>query len=123
METNKESLDAMVNEVRIMVGEGKIIIHPRCIKLIGCLKYGIWDKHRKEFARDKVYGHYDHFAALVYLVRNLAKHSNPIPADHGFVNHKSWLLNIKDKDRSPNARTIGNALIPKRKKLTFNTLK
>lgn len=116
METNKESLDAMVNEVRIMVGEGRIKVSPRCKMLIGCLKYGIWDKHRKEFARDKVYGHYDHFAALVYLVRNLAKHSNPIPASHGFVNHKSWMAPINGKERSHNARTIGDALRPRRKK-------
>ncbi len=116
-ETDKESLDAMVNEVRVMVGEGKIRIHPRCKLLIGCLKYGIWDKHRKEFARDKVYGHYDHFAALVYLVRNLAKHSNPIPASHGFVNHKSWMLPIKGKEKSHNARTLEQAFTPKKRKV------
>ncbi len=119
METNKESLDAMVTEVRTMVKDGRVIVDPKCKMLIGCLKYGIWDKHRREFARDKVYGHFDHFAALVYLIRNLAKHSNPIPASHGFVNHKSWMLPIKDRDKSNNARTIGNALMPKRKKVSF----
>lgn len=88
-ETNKESLEAMVNEVRIMVGQGRILINPKCKMLIGCLKYGIWDKNRKEFARSKVYGHFDWFAALVYLVRNLDTFSNPIPANYGHTQN-TW---------------------------------
>lgn len=112
IETTKESLEAMVNEVRIMVSTGQIIISPKCKMLIGCLKYGLWDKNRKEFARNKVYGHFDHFAALMYLVRNLAKNTNPIPVDFGFENHRSWLGNIDTK--SNNAKTILKALIPKR---------
>lgn len=116
--TNKDSLEAMINEVRIMVQNGQILINPRCTYLIGCLKYGVWDAKKKAFARSTTYGHFDHLAALIYLVRNLAKHTNPIPADHGFENHKAWLGNIKDKRTgSNNARTIANALIPKKPKL------
>lgn len=115
METNKESLEAMVNEVRLMIAEGRLIVSPKAKMTIGCLKYGIWDSKRKEFSRNKVYGHFDHFAALMYLIRNLAKSTNPIPVDHGFVNHKAWLGNIKDqRNVTPNARTIGNALLPKK---------
>lgn len=82
--TNKEALEAMVNELRIMVGKGQIEIHPRCKQLIGCLEYGVWDKQRKKFAESKTYGHFDALAALIYLVRNLDKHCNPIPHDYGF---------------------------------------
>lgn len=115
METNKESLEAMVNDVRIMVSNGQIRVHPKCKMIIGCLKYGIWDKNRKEFSRNKVYGHFDHFAALMYLVRNLAKSSNPIPADHGFVNHQAWLGNIKDqRNMTNNARVLSRTLLPKK---------
>lgn len=113
METTKESLEAMVNEVRIMVAERRVIISPKCKMTLGCLKYGIWDKKRKEFSRNKVYGHFDHFAALMYLVRNLAKHSNPIPADHGYENHRSWLRHINKN--SHNANVFANTLAPKRK--------
>lgn len=113
-ETNKESLEAMVNEVRIMVGAGKIEVNPKCKRLIGCLKYGLWDKKRKEFSRSKIYGHFDHLAALIYLVRNLAKNSNPIPLDFGHENHRSWLRNIKDK-QSPSAEALKTALLPKRR--------
>jgi hypothetical protein len=114
METNKESLEAMVNEVRIMVGNGQVIIDPKCKMLIGCLKYGIWDKNRKEFARNKVYGHYDHFASLMYLIRNLAKHTNPIPAVFNET-YKTWTMNVT-KDKSKNAQTLTSTLIPKRHK-------
>jgi len=77
--TTKESLNAMVNEVRIMVGAGRIKIDPKCEMLLGCLKYGVWDKNFTQFARSSVYKHFDHLAALVYLVRNLDKSTNPVP--------------------------------------------
>ncbi len=115
--TKDASLEQMVNRVREWVRDGRIIISPKCKMLRGCLKYGVWDKNRKAFARDpKVYGHFDHFAALMYLLIHNATSSNPIPVDHSYNNHRSWLGNIKDKQKgSQNARTVANALIPKRK--------
>jgi hypothetical protein len=119
--TNKDSLEAMINEVRLMVQQGQIIIDPKCKQLIGCLKYGVWDKNKKMFARSSTYGHFDHLAALVYLVRNLAKHTNPIPADHGFENHKAWLGNIKDQMNSTaNAKTMEGILVHKIIKKNLN---
>lgn len=118
IETSKDSLEAMINEVRLMVQAGQLIINPRCVKLIGCLKYGVWDTKKKAFARSTVYGHFDHLAAIVYLIRNLAKHTNPIPATHGFENHKAWLGHVKDKDKSSNARQISKALLPRRENVT-----
>lgn len=115
--TSKDSLEAMVNEVRIMVMNGQILVNPRCKHLLGCLKYGVWDAKKKKFAHSKVYHHFDGLAALIYLVRNLAKSSNPIPVDHGFENHKAWLGNVKDQRNStPNARAMASALMPKTKR-------
>lgn len=84
IETNKESLEAMVNELRVMVAAGRIEVHPRCKMLIGCLKYGVWDSKRKTFARSSSYGHFDHLAALIYKIRNLDRALNPVPATYGF---------------------------------------
>jgi hypothetical protein len=120
IETNKDNLEAMINEVRLMVQAGQILINPKCNKLIGCLRYGVWDTKKKAFARSSIYGHFDHLAALVYLVRNLAKGTNPIPASHGFENHRAWLGNIKHKSTTKNARTIAESLNPK--KPSVNTL-
>lgn len=82
--TDKDTLEAMLNELRMMVGRGQVEVDPGCTQLIGCLKYGVWDAKRKAFARSQVYGHFDALAALIYLVRNLDRHSNPIPATYGF---------------------------------------
>lgn len=115
MPVKKEaSLEQMVNRVREWVKQGRIIINPRCKMLIGCLKYGIWDKNRKEFARSKVYGHFDHFAALQYLLIHTPHTSNPIPATHGHLPHKSWLGNLDKNQSSKNAQTLNRLFGPKR---------
>lgn len=114
MQTDKEALEAMVNAVRELVAQGRLIVHPRCKRLIGCLKYGIWDERRRQFERSKALGHFDSLAALIYLVRNLSKHSNPIPITHGHENHRSWLGNVKNQmNTSNNARVVSQAIMPK----------
>lgn len=105
IETTKESLEAMVNELRLLVAQGRILVNPRCKMLIGCLKYGVWDEKRKEFARSKTYGHFDMLAALIYLIRNLDKSTNPIPATHGFEPHRSYLGHVEGR-LSGNAKTL-----------------
>jgi hypothetical protein len=118
--TTKDNLEAMINEVRLMVQAGQIIVNPRCKQLIGCLKYGVWDNKKKGFARSTVYGHFDHLAALIYLVRNLAKGTNPIPATHGYERVNAFTLHVQDQARATNnARTISQTLI--KKPPLFNT--
>jgi hypothetical protein len=80
--TNKETLDAMVNEVRLWFKQSRVEIHPDCTELIGNLKYGVWAKNRREFGRSKIWGHYDALASLVYLIRNIDQLTNPIPITH-----------------------------------------
>jgi len=106
-------LEAMVNELRINVQAGKVIVHPRCTETIGCLRYGIWEENRRTFARSSEYGHFDALAALIYLNRNIDRLTNPIPAtfeidpsthfiapDYGKKpDHEMWkkALNLKRK--------------------------
>jgi hypothetical protein len=80
--TSKDDLDAMVNELRLFVGAGKVIVNPKCKHLLGCLKFGIWQENRRQFARSASFGHFDGLAALIYLVRNLDVNTNPIPPLH-----------------------------------------
>lgn len=79
--TDKGRLSEMVNATKILTRDTGIIVHPKCKQTIGSLKYGVWDKNREKFAESKVYGHYDPLAALIYGVRNLNRHTNPIPYD------------------------------------------
>lgn len=82
--TDKDLLAAMINEVRLMVQDERILVNPRCKQLIGCLEFGVYkDNKRKEFGRSKIYGHYDALASLIYLVRNLDTQTNPIPIGFG----------------------------------------
>lgn len=81
---SKTLLDVMVSDVREMAKDGRIIVDPACVQLLGCLRNGVFTKTKagnrgKEFARSKAFGHYDAMAALIYLVRELDQVTNPLP--------------------------------------------
>jgi hypothetical protein len=107
--TNKDTLPAMVNELRLLVDAGRLQVSPNCKQTIGCLKYGVYqDDKRKMFGRSSSYGHYDALAALIYLVRNLDIQTNPIPRSldysentHDPKNYESnpinQIFNIKER--------------------------
>ncbi len=77
----KDELRSTINQVRVAVGAGKIVIHPRCKKLQLHLKMGVWKTIGKMFERegDSELGHYDLIAALAYMWRNVHKKRNPTP--------------------------------------------
>ncbi len=79
--TPKDDKDAAINNLRLMVQgtKGKLLIHPRCIKLIRQLEDGVWNKNRTEFQRNDVDGHFDLLDALIYLARNINRQKNPVP--------------------------------------------
>lgn len=78
----KDELAAAVHNLRIMLSNEKIIIHPRCTTLLRHLKNIKWDKQKKKFARSKDNGHYDAVPALMYFVRNVQYSKNPYPIHH-----------------------------------------
>lgn len=97
--TDKDSLAAMVNEVRLWVGAGRVLINPKCEQLLGCLEFGVYhDTKRKEFGRSKVYGHFDALAALVYLIRNVDQYTNPVSPTHGY-NENTFNPNKIDENK------------------------
>lgn len=84
--TSKDTLDAMVNQARIWVSSGRVIVNPNLTDLIGCLRYGIWNERRNDFERfseesdaHKLHGHFDALAAFIYLIRNVDVQTNPVP--------------------------------------------
>jgi hypothetical protein len=81
--TAKDNKEAAVNQLRIMLRNEQIVIHPRCRNLIAHLKFATWNKQRTSFERSGDYGHFDGVDALVYLVRNIRKNKNPYPSHHG----------------------------------------
>lgn len=85
--TSKDELYAMCNNLRVWVKRGRVVVNPRCTNLLDCLKLGIWkdeDWIGREFDRNALCGHLDALAALIYLVRNLDEHTNPVPPNFGY---------------------------------------
>lgn len=82
--TSKDSLHAMVNNLRVWIAQGRIEIDESCKYLIDSLKYGVWNDTRTEFGRSKTLGHFDAVAAAMYMIRNIDEHTNPIPVTVGF---------------------------------------
>lgn len=105
--TDKGYLEEMVNEVRIWVSSGRIKVHPRCKQLIGCLSYGVWNEKRDDFERVPLYGHFDAFAALMYLVRNVDQRTNPVPVAFGRTQQDWWI--IEDEIPKTNRDTLKKA--------------
>jgi len=81
--TKKDDADAALNNLRVMIAAGEIIINPRCEVLISHLKNATWNKSRKSFDRSVDNGHYDAVDSLKYLVRNIDTSRNPYPANYG----------------------------------------
>jgi hypothetical protein len=78
----KDDNDSMINNLRIMLSNKKIIIDPKCTTLIRHLTNVRWDKQHKHFARSVDDGHYDAVEALKYLVRAIEYKKNPYPAHY-----------------------------------------
>jgi len=109
--TSKDDLEAMVNQVRLWVNQGRVIVNPRCRETISCLKYGIWNERRSEFARSRALGHFDALAALVYLVRNVDIYTNPIPGSYGINPDNMYVP--QEKVHAKDAQVIADLFGPK----------
>ena len=79
--TDKDNKDAALNNMRMLIKTGRIVINPRCKTLIAHLKGAVWNKNRTDFARSPDKGHYDLVAALMYLCRNVDFSRNSAPMD------------------------------------------
>jgi hypothetical protein len=107
--TDKAELHSMVNKVRMWVKTGRIIVNPKCKMLIGCLKNAIWKENRKEMERSLAFGHFDHVAALIYLIRNINEYDNPIPRNYGYNSDHQLDIMHETKNLSSNAIVMEKA--------------
>lgn len=105
--TNKDKLEAMVNELRLWVQSKRVIVSPNCTQTIGCLEFGVWNKDRKDWGRSSQYKHFDALAALMYLVRNVDQVTNPIPLIHG-TNFNQYIPYDGEQDVQHSVKKIFN---------------
>lgn len=75
----KDTPEQAVNTLRNAIEAGRIIIHPRCVKLQAHLRHGIWkNEQHKAFAwQGGIFGHFDLVATLIYAWRNVDRTRNP----------------------------------------------
>lgn len=99
MATEKDDKEAAVNNLRILIEGGRILINPRCKNLINQLKYATWNKSKKSFDRSLDSGHYDLVDALIYLARNVHFSRNPYPAD--WERKQSGMFSWNNKQSNP----------------------
>lgn len=88
--TKKDDKQAAINNLRTLLLAKKVIIHPRCEKLIKHVLNVKWksDTNRTEFGRSPDDGHYDGVDSLIYFIRNVVFSKNPYPSSYG--------MNLKD---------------------------
>ena len=83
-DTKKDDKDSALNNLRILLSNKKIIIHPRCKTLIRHLKNVKWGKgaRKDKFAHSVDGSHYDFVDAMVYFVRSVHFGRNPYPSGY-----------------------------------------
>ncbi len=80
--TDKDNKELAIASVRDLIRENKLVINPRCKRLLVQMSSTIWNKSRTSYERNSE-GHGDLLDALVYLVRSIRRDKNPYPAMYG----------------------------------------
>lgn len=94
--TLKDNADAALNNMRMLLRSGRIIISPKCKTLIYHLKSAIWNKARSSYARSGDAGHYDAIDSLKYLCRNVNLNKNPYPANYQLANSEFPVFSLSN---------------------------
>jgi len=87
---SKQDLHANINRVRLDLTERRLIINPRCTKLVEQIKYATWDSTKTKFSRSSANGHWDLLAALIYFLKAIDRVTIPYPASHGYDQFNDW---------------------------------
>ena len=76
--TAKDEKHLMVDAMNVLLRQRRIIIHPRCVRLLMQVKTGLWDKTRSGWERTLL-DHCDLLDCLVYITRNVFWGHDPFP--------------------------------------------
>jgi len=89
--TAKDDKSSAVNHARMMLGDKRVIINPKCKTLIYHLRTAIWTKSRKTYDRGGDGSHFDAVDAFVYLIRNINFNDNPYPKGYNIDFNNSFV--------------------------------
>jgi len=109
--TAKDDKQLQVNNLRVMLRAGQVLINPKCINTDRHLASTVWLNHKRQDYRRRGGEHGDLVDALVYGARNLDRR-NPMPADWGIQPGQRLSVReavVREEDRRRMERTfLGN---------------
>jgi hypothetical protein len=108
----------LINQIRMMLVAGQIVINPRCSTLIRHLQNCRWkDNSRDEFARSLgENAHYDAADALIYMVKVVDFTHNPYPAYPGVSQATHYIKpGVRIDGRSNNSVEIFKSIYGRKK--------
>ena len=79
MPTRKDDKHLMVDALNVLVRERRLVVNPRCRRLLEQLRTTLWNRTRSEWERTPR-DHGDLIDCLVYIVRNIFWNHDPFPA-------------------------------------------
>lgn len=99
--TLKDNAIAQLGNMRVLLKNKQILIHPRCKTLIHHLETAIWNKARTSFGRSADAGHFDAIDALKYLCRNINFNKNPYPVNYNMNFDNTMIVEKKKEPTNP----------------------
>jgi hypothetical protein len=115
----KDDNDSAINNLRMMIANQKIIIHPRCVTLVRHLRNVKWSSptNKTTFGRSPDDGHYDAVDALKYMVRHISYTKNPYPAGYGMnLRSQDTYINNAEAFRMNDPIQVYNRIFNRKKK-------
>lgn len=93
--TRKDDKRTAVNNFRVALANGEVIIHPRCVTLTRHLKNCRINKSKTEYCFDRSGddSHFDAADAAIYLYRNINMNHNPYPNFYGMETSSLYVQN------------------------------
>lgn len=116
--TAKHERASAIMHVRKLIGNGQIIISPKCVNLIEQIQSATWGNAKKrDFSRRNGH-HYDLVAALIYLVRNANLEVSPYPVNYDVMNKNpnSYFKRTNKKTVSKESEVLKNIFTIKKKR-------
>lgn len=95
-QSGKGFRDSVINQLRMGIQDGKVLVNPDCTNLVRQLKYGIWNDRRTDFERTEALGHLDALMALCYLYDNIDWNKNPYPSKWSHLKQSEAHINIEE---------------------------
>lgn len=115
--TSKDRLaEQMVQKVRDWVFDERIQFAPKAEFTLNSCMSAWWSKGKDKFATSKIYGHYDHLAAVVYLIRNVNTNNDTLPRFAKGMNSYTHHIDVNYNNNQQNVtNSLKNIFTRKRK--------